>query len=225
MLAYQLGHYLLASILIATSSFTPIASSARTFDATLEKTSSGVSAVINATAITAGDGHTCALTNTGGVLCWGNNWYGELGDGTTTNRYTPVAVGGLSSGVIAIVAGAYHTCALTNAGGVLCWGNNSGGQLGDGTTTNRYTPVAVSGLSGGVVTIAADSDHTCALTNTEGVLCWGGNSDGQLGDGTTTNRYNASGSEWAQQRCDRYCSRLFPYLRIDEHRGSVVLGR
>ena len=140
-------------------------------------------------AIAAGGDHTCALMNTGGVLCWGDNYYGQRGDGTTTNRYTPVAVSGLSSGVVTIATGSDHTCALTNTGGVLCWGNNYYGQLGDGTTTNRYTPVAVSGLSGGVVTIATGSDHTCALMNTGGVLCWGENNDGRLGDGTTTTRY------------------------------------
>ena len=139
-------------------------------------------------AIAAGSEYTCALTTAGGVKCWGNNYYGNLGDNTTTTRTTPVAVAGLSSGVAAIAAHSYHTCALTTAGGVKCWGNNGNGQLGDTTTTNRSTPVAVSGLSSGVAAIAAGTDFTCALTTAGGVKCWGFNYYGNLGDNTTTDR-------------------------------------
>ncbi|MGA9350442.1 MAG: hypothetical protein WBW48_16795, partial [Anaerolineae bacterium] len=138
------------------------------------------------TAIAAGYRHTCALT-AGGVKCWGYNGYGQLGDGTWTWRNTPVDVSGLTSGVTTIAAGSYHTCALTAGGGAKCWGHNNNGQLGDGTTTNRNTPVDVSGLTSGVDAIAAGSYHTCALT-AGGVKCWGLNDYGQLGDGTTTNR-------------------------------------
>jgi|GEM_PF-903326 len=144
--------------------------------------SSGVSA------IGAGRIHTCALMQTGGVKCWGYNSYGQLGDGTTTNRTMPVDVVGLASGVSAIRAGENHTCALTQAGGVKCWGYNGFSQLGDGTTTNRLTPVDVTGLASGMSTIGAGDYHTCALMKTGGVKCWGNNGDGQLGDGTTTTR-------------------------------------
>jgi len=142
-------------------------------------------------AITAGWGHTCALSTAGGVKCWGSNGYGQLGDGTSghgTSKTTPVAVSGLGSGVAAIAAGSVHTCALTTAGGVKCWGHNSVGQLGDGSTTNKSTPVDVLGLGSGVTAIAAADNHTCALTTAGGVKCWGVNHSGQLGDGTTTDK-------------------------------------
>jgi len=139
-------------------------------------------------AISVGGRHTCALMSTGGVKCWGWNGYGQLGDGTTTQRTTPVNVLGLSSGVSAIFAGFGHTCALMSTGGVKCWGLNNHGQLGDGTTTQRTIPIDVSGLSSGVSAISADYEYTCALMRTGGVKCWGLNDHGQLGDGTTTQR-------------------------------------
>jgi alpha-tubulin suppressor-like RCC1 family protein len=140
------------------------------------------------TAIAAGERHTCALTMGGGVRCWGNNHDGELGDGTRTDRVTPVDVVGLTSGVAAIAVGWRHSCALTTNGVVKCWGNNHDGQLGDGTTVDRMMPVEVVGLSGGVKAIAARWRHTCALTAAGGVKCWGGNHHGEVGDGTRTDR-------------------------------------
>ena len=139
-------------------------------------------------AIAAGDNHTCALTTTGGMKCWGYNAFGQLGDGSITAWSTPVDVSGLTGGVTAITAGAIHTCALTTAGGVKCWGANFSGQLGDGSTTNRSTPVNVSGLAGGMTAIAAGYSHACAMTTASGVKCWGFNGYGQLGDGSTTDR-------------------------------------
>ena len=138
-------------------------------------------------AVAAGESHTCALTAGGGVKCWGNNEDGQLGDGTTTHRPTPVDVSGLGSGVSAVAAGEFHTCAVMAGGGVKCWGGNWDGQLGDGTTTSRSLPVDVSGLGSGVSAVAAGYGHTCALTAARRrVKCWGRNSEGQLGDGTTT---------------------------------------
>ena len=140
------------------------------------------------TQTSAGQSHTCALTTTGAVKCWGNNALGQLGDGSMTQRLTPVGVVGLGSGVAAISAGQNHTCALTTAGAVRCWGDNAYGQLGDGTTTQQSTPVNVSVLGSGVAAISAGDYHTCALTTTGAVKCWGYNGFGELGDSSTTNR-------------------------------------
>ncbi len=98
-----------------------------------------------ATLIAAGQGSeaTCAIASGGTVSCWGWNEYGCLGDGTDTKRAQPVAVVGLSSGVTSLGLGRYHTCAVTAAGGVQCWGANDAGQLGDGTNTESMTPVYV----------------------------------------------------------------------------------
>jgi hypothetical protein len=141
-------------------------------------------------AIAAGEGHTCALlASTGGVQCWGQNTYGQLGDGTTTDRLVPTSVVGLSSSVAAIAAGPANTCALLASGGVQCWGSNGNGQVGDGTTTpHLLVPTTVVGLSSSVAAIAAGQYHMCALlASTGGMQCWGLNNYGQLGVGTTTN--------------------------------------
>ena len=139
-------------------------------------------------AVSAGGGHTCALTIGGGVKCWGRNTDGQLGNGSTTDSLTPVDVTGLSSGVAAVSAGLEHTCALTDAGGVKCWGSNYYVQLGDGTGEDRNTPVDVSGLATGVSAITTNGDHTCALTNGGGLKCWGDNARGQLGDDSQIGR-------------------------------------
>lgn len=139
-------------------------------------------------AIARGSYHTCAVTAGGALLCWGYNGQGQVGDGSTTTRTAPTQASGLASGIASVAVGGNHTCALTMAGAVLCWGDNTSGELGDGTTTQRQTPVPVSGLSSGVASIAAGYDFSCALTTIGGILCWGDNIQGQLGDGTTTTR-------------------------------------
>ena len=109
----------------------------------------------------------------GGVQCWGDNSFGQLGDGTSTARSAPVPVAGLARGVAAIAAGSYHACALLSVGGVRCWGYNAIGQLGDGTTTDRKTPMPVVGLASGVAALTAGDAHTCALTTAGAVTVLG----------------------------------------------------
>jgi alpha-tubulin suppressor-like RCC1 family protein len=125
------------------------------------------------TAVSAGGGHTCAVAAGGALKCWGENQSGQLGDGTTLDSSTPVDVVGLSSGVVAVAAGVDFSCAITTGGALLCWGNNDWGKLGDGTITNRQAPVAVSGLSSGVVAVNAANVQSCAVLSSGALKCWG----------------------------------------------------
>jgi hypothetical protein len=144
------------------------------------------------TAIVAGGNHTCVLLLDETVRCWGTNASAELGDGTTSNASTPVAVPGVI-GATAITAGGAHTCALVG-GAIQCWGSNAFGQLGNANfggqnatkpclpdTTRTRTSRCVSGATA----IVAGDRHTCALLPGGGVQCWGYNADGELGNGTT----------------------------------------
>jgi alpha-tubulin suppressor-like RCC1 family protein len=138
------------------------------------------------TALSAGDRFTCGVTAAGTVYCWGLN-VGQLGDGTTTDRSLPVLVAGDVS-FAAVSTGFRHTCAVTDAGAAYCWGlNSSAGQLGDGTETDRSSPVLVAGGLE-VAAVSAGDFHTCGVTAAGAAYCWGANGDGQLGDGTTTSR-------------------------------------
>ncbi|MBF0565842.1 MAG: DUF1566 domain-containing protein, partial [Nitrospirae bacterium] len=151
-----------------------------TYTATFTATGSSI------IAIAGGYFHTITLKGDGTVWTWGWNNWGQLGDGTTTNRFTPVQVNGLT-GVVAIAGGAGHTIALKGDGTVWTWGLNDYGELGDGTTTNRFTPLQVNGLTG-VVAIAGGEYQTIALKGDGTVWTWGRNDFGELGDGTTTQR-------------------------------------
>jgi hypothetical protein len=138
-------------------------------------------------AISAGVLHTCALV-AGGVKCWGYNVNGQLGDNSTTQRLTAVDVVSLGGVATSIVTAELHTCALMASGGARCWGDNSYGQLGDNSNTQRLTPVDVSGLAGATVVASAQGAHSCALSAAGAVKCWGRNGNGQVGDGSTISR-------------------------------------
>jgi alpha-tubulin suppressor-like RCC1 family protein len=144
------------------------------------------------TAIAANGSAAYALTGDVSVLAWGQNTGGQLADGTLTQRLTPVQVSGLGpgSGVISIAAIAGGAAALKSDGSLLAWGLNVSGQIGDGTTTARVVPVAITGLGSGsgVVVIGAGGGvgqgHTFGLKSDGTLLSWGANGSGQLGDGT-----------------------------------------
>jgi alpha-tubulin suppressor-like RCC1 family protein len=147
----------------------------------------GTAAPVRAVSISSGERHTCAVLNTGRVMCWGNNEHGQLGDGTMVNRSIPVEVLDIVDATV-VAAGFAHTCALNGAGAVKCWGYNKNGELGDGKTVDSSVPMPVSSLSSGVVAIASKEDHACAVTSAGAVKCWGYNEYGQLGDGSRTSR-------------------------------------
>jgi len=140
--------------------------------------------------VSAGSAHTCAVTVGGQAFCWGWNGGGQLGDGSYDTRPSPVAVANLERGEVATVAaGGAHNCALTKKGGVKCWGENSLGQMGDGSIGAAHlVPSGVTALESDVVSIAAGFFHTCAATSDGAVKCWGQNGYGVLGDGTLENR-------------------------------------
>lgn len=152
-----------------------------------------------------GWGHTCALMTWGGVRCWGNNGSGQIGDNSAQNRYTPVNVAGLYDGITQLSVGLWHSCVVTDGGGVKCWGAGENGRLGDGAEAVRRMPVDVVGLSSGVAAVAAGGAHTCALLHSGAVKCWGSNHLGTLGDGTTIHE------------------RLTPVDVVGLHQGAVAI--
>ncbi|MBK9131254.1 MAG: hypothetical protein IPM20_06400 [Gammaproteobacteria bacterium] len=145
-----------------------------------------VTGLANVVSIAAGALHTCAAIGDGTVKCWGYNQRGQVGASTSFNSSTsgvstPTTVSGINNAV-AVAAGQSHTCALLADGSAKCWGYDSDGQLGDGTTITTFTPVSVSGLANAVA-MTAGALHSCALLNDGSLKCWGDNEYGQLGDG------------------------------------------
>ena len=163
---------------------TPVALSTNAIKVTLQSTEHKEWAV---SAISNGFDYSCTLLNSSAVKCWGTNDYGNLGDGTTTQRLTPVTVSGLGSGVSALAAGNRTACAVLDTGAVRCWGRNDYGQVGTGATSaDVSTPFTVPGLSG-VSAVSVGAHFSCALLRTGAVKCWG--RGGHVGDGTSSPRY------------------------------------
>jgi LPXTG-motif cell wall-anchored protein len=157
---------------------------------------SGVLAGVTLTRIVASRENVCALSTAGKAYCWGANAVGQIGDGSVTNRSSPVAVD--TSGVLAgvdlteIALGTSNVCAVSSAGAAYCWGHNPFGGVGDGTSTDRLTPVAVdaSGVLAGVTLtrVEAGNYFACGLSSAGRIYCWGGNGWGTIGDGTNTDQ-------------------------------------
>lgn len=149
----------------------------------------------------------CAIAITGKAYCWGDNSAGQLGNGTTTNSTSPVAVsqGAMPAGstVRQIAVGSRHACVIASNNLAYCWGSGEDGRLGNGTTTNSFTPVEVSQGAMTVGTtprqISVGSDHTCIATNINNAFCWGSNHGGKLGVPTSI-------TDSSNHRCqaDRY---------------------
>lgn len=136
--------------------------------------------------MSAGFYHTCGVSTTGTVYCWGLGEEGRLGNGTSENSAVPVAVAG-GQVYAQVAAGDHHSCGITTTGQAFCWGFNVHGQLGDGGVASSEVPVAVSG-GHSFKAIDVGIGFSCGLTTGGAIYCWGSNTDGNLGDGTTTNR-------------------------------------
>ncbi|MCB1395209.1 MAG: hypothetical protein KDJ98_04365 [Rhodobacteraceae bacterium] len=143
----------------------------------------------DAVAVAASASHTCALRESGRVYCWGDNAYGQLGDGTADTRLTRVSVRRISDAT-AIIAGFYHTCALRGSSRIACWGSNRQGQLGIGSSQLQSSPsrLAVRRLRDATA-IGSGAYHNCAVRSSGGMACWGYGGDGQIGDGYRGNRW------------------------------------
>jgi alpha-tubulin suppressor-like RCC1 family protein len=149
--------------------------------------------------VVSGFKHSCALLTTGEVVCWGANHFGQLGNAAKRVSPVPMKVDGLGAKAQAIYAGGDHTCAALADGSLKCWGVNASGELGSSPMKQcresangaslpcTATPVEIKGLDGTVSSFSIGFSHACAVVG-GGVKCWGGNSHGQLGDGSTTSR-------------------------------------
>ncbi|MCB0391030.1 MAG: hypothetical protein KDD58_07060 [Bdellovibrionales bacterium] len=145
--------------------------------------------------IVTGSNFSCALKTNGDVKCWGDNTFGQLGNGNNTDSYTPISVSSLSN-IIDIAAGVFHACAIKDNGSLYCWGKNGAGQLGVDSTDNKNTPQPVLGIDGvnqRTKLVSINGNHsdsngsTCVVLENGESKCWGLNTNGQLAQGNTTN--------------------------------------
>jgi len=144
----------------------------------------------NAVAIGVGNSHSCAVLSDGTARCWGAGFDGALGNGSWNSQVYPVTVSGLSD-AYDIALGSSSTCALRTTGGARCWGTNTYGELGHGAVADTNSPVTVGVFPiylSNAIAIDSGFDNTCVAKGNGSMACWGLNGDGQLGDGTTTNR-------------------------------------
>src|SRR3989344_6242212 len=143
--------------------------------------------------------HTIAIKSDGTLWAWGYNLYGQLGDGTTSQRNSPVQIG-TDNNRVSISAGGYHTIAIKSDGTLWAWGSNDSGQLGDGTYNNKTTPTQITTVAANWVSISTGGLHTLAIKSDGTLWAWGYNSGGQLGDGTATQRNSpvqiGTGNNW-----------------------------
>ena len=162
-----------------------------------------------AVAISAGESHTCAILDNNSMMCWGRNDFGQVGDGTTNQRDVPVYVEnfiGANVYPIAVSGGSLHTCALLNDGSINCWGRNNNGQLGT-YSGDSSSPVSISlGSNVSAMQISSNGGHNCVLLTNKTLNCWGQNGWGQIGDGTTTNKYVPTYVEMENQENVEYVS-------------------
>src|SRR5881275_687308 len=134
------------------------------------------------TMVSGGLGHSCGVTTAGEAYCWGDNTYGQLGDGSKARSLAPVRVAG-GQQFASVTAGGYHSCGVTTGNALYCWGSNSHGQLGDGSQTSSSSPVLVAGDF--LFQVArVGSYHTCGVTTANVAYCWGYDLYGQLGTGS-----------------------------------------
>jgi alpha-tubulin suppressor-like RCC1 family protein len=157
-----------------------------------------VMGLVKVTHACTGASHACAGTSDGTLWCWGSNASGQLGTGDNVNHVVPAMVdvsafttsgdGGVAAAVDSLQCGAKHTCAHRTDGTMWCWGDNSYGQLGDGSTTARNRPIQVTMLGTNVGRVGTGGAHTCAFTKDGSVWCWGNNASGQLGVGDMVSR-------------------------------------
>lgn len=150
--------------------------------------------------IWAGDGHACAIDTRGFAYCWGRNTFGQVGDGTTTDRLRPTLVSDELT-FVSIGAGYAHTCGLTADAAIVCWGGNRAGQFGDGTMSDHPDPRAVPG-DRRYISLAVGSYHVCAVTVDHETYCWGAaglsRDDGTLGGPASEicGGYYGAGGQW-----------------------------